>query len=156
MTKRWPPKHFAEVGRLAVAELGAGLVAVGAGEDRALVDTLRAALNPIRLVDLCGKTSLPRLAALAAEADLFVSNDTGPLHLAAAAGAHVIGLFTCTDPGRTGPYGDRARVVASKVWCAASYLKTCDRLDCMAELNPVRVWRAVREELESGLASRAS
>jgi lipopolysaccharide heptosyltransferase I len=150
MTKRWPPEHFAVVGRLAVAELGAGLVAVGASEDRPLVDSIRTALGPIGMLDLCGKTSLPRLAALAAEADLFVSNDTGPLHLAAAAGARVVGIFTCTDPGRTGPYGDRARVVASKIGCAASYLKTCDRLDCMTELTPARVWRVVREGLESG------
>lgn len=156
MTKRWPPEHFAAVGRLAAAELGAGLVAVGADEDRGLVDSIQNALDPIRLLDLCGKTSLPRLAALAAEADLFVSNDTGPLHLAAAAGARVIGIYTCTDPGRTGPYGDRARVVTSNIWCAASYLKTCDRLDCMTELSPARVWRAVRRELESALAAQAS
>jgi lipopolysaccharide heptosyltransferase I len=155
ITKRWPPEHFAEVGRRAVAELGAGLVGVGADEDRPLIDSLRQALNPIRLLDLRGQTSLPQLAALAAEADLFVSNDTGPLHLAAAADARVIGIFTCTDPGRTGPYGDRARVVSSKIWCAASYLKTCERLDCMTELTPARVWRVVREELESGLAARA-
>lgn len=156
MTKRWPPEHFAAVGRLAASELGAGLIGVGAADDRPLVDSIRDALDPIRLLDLCGKTSLPRLAALAAEADLFVSNDTGPLHLAAAAGARVIGLFTCTDPGRTGPYGDRARVVASKIGCAASYLKTCGRLDCMTELGPALVWSAARQELESVSAAQVS
>ncbi len=149
MTKRWPPEHFAEVARRAAVELGAGLIAVGANEDRPLVEALRKPLGPVPMLDLCGKTTLPQLAALASELDLFVSNDTGPLHLAAATGAKVIGIFTCTNPGRTGPYGENARVVTSKIWCAASYVKTCDRLDCMTELTPARVWHAVREELQA-------
>jgi len=155
MTKRWPPAQFAEVGRRAVAEFGAGLIAVGGGEDRPLVDSLQERIRPIRILDLCGKTNLPQLAALASEADLFVSNDTGPLHLAAAADARVIGIYTCTDPGRTGPYGDQARVVTSKIWCKCSYLKKCDRLECMTELSADRVWKVVREMLKSALPMRA-
>ena len=131
-------------------------MAIGSGEDRPLVDSLRDSLGPIKLLDLCGKTNLPQLAALAAEADLFVSNDTGPLHLAAAADARVIGIYTCTDPGRTGPYGERARVVTSQIWCAKSYLKKCDRLECMTELSAERVWRIAREELTASRTAKAS
>ena len=147
LTKRWPPSSFAAVARRAVEELGAGLVAVGAAEDRGLVDELLGAIAPLPCLDLCGATSLPRLAAVAAAADLFLSNDTGPLHLAAAAGGRVLGVYTCTEPARTGPYGPKASSVRSCVWCAPSFIKTCPRLECMAELTPEKVWQAAKRQL---------
>ncbi|WP_435009859.1 glycosyltransferase family 9 protein [Tundrisphaera lichenicola] len=150
LTKRWPPEHFAEVARRAVTTKGAGLVLVGAPEDRPLVEALKAALGPIGALDLCGRTSLPRLAALSSEVDVFLSNDTGPLHLAAAAGPRVVGVYTCTSPGRTGPYGPGAIAVTSCVWCAPSYVRECARLECMTELTPDRVWTAVQSQLEPG------
>ncbi len=150
LTKRWPPEHFAEVGRRAVEERGAGLVLVGAPEDRPLVDALKVGLGPIEALDLCGQTSLPRLAAVAEEVDVFLSNDTGPLHLAAATGTRVVGVYTCTSPARTGPYGVNAVAVTSCVWCAPSFVRTCPRLECMAELTPDRVWRAVEAQLDAG------
>jgi ADP-heptose:LPS heptosyltransferase len=146
-TKRWPPSSFAEVARRAATERGAGLVAVGAPEDRPLVEELIRALDPLLCLDLCGATTLPRLAAIAAASDCFLSNDTGPLHLAAASGARVVGVYTCTDPARTGPYGPSALAVRSCVWCAPSFVKRCDRLDCMVELTPERVWPAVDRQL---------
>lgn len=149
LTKRWPPQHFAEIARRLVATRGAGLIAVGAPEDQPLVDALRDGLAPIPLLDLCGRTTLPQLAALAAESDLFLSNDTGPLHLAAAAGAKVIGIYTCTSPRLTGPYGLRAATVQSCIWCAPSYVRNCRRLDCMTELTPDRVWPVVLAQLET-------
>ena len=156
LTKRWPPAQFAEVARRAVIERGAGLVAVGAPEDRPLVDELLAALAPLPCLDLCGMTSLPRLAAVASMSDGFLSNDTGPLHLAAASGARVVGIYTCTDPARTGPYGARAVAVRSGVWCAPSFVKRCDRLECMAELTPDRVWAAVDRQLSAGRGAAPS
>jgi len=149
LTKRWPPSHFAEVARRAVVENGASLIAVGASEDRPLVDELLAALAPLPCLDLCGLTSLPRLAAISAEADVFLSNDTGPLHLAAATGTKVVGVYTCTNPKRTGPYGPNAIAVQSCVWCAPSYVKKCDRLECMTELTPDRVWPSVAHQLSA-------
>jgi heptosyltransferase I len=146
-TKRWPPEHFAEVARRAAEGWGAGLVAVGAAEDRPLIDRLRDRLGPLPLRDLCGATTLPRLAAVAAESDVFLSNDTGPLHLAAATGARVVGVYTCTSPRLTGPYGPDAIAVQTGVWCAARCVRRCGRLECMAELTPDRVWSAVRAQL---------
>ena len=154
LTKRWPPEHYAEIGRRLVSKFGGGLVAVGASEDRSLVDALRRHIVPLGVLDLCRQTSLPQLAALSLEADLMISNDTGPLHLAAAAGARVLGIYTCTNPKLTGPFGPRATTVQSCVWCAPSFVKNCNRLDCMTELTPDRVWPVVKELLESDLESR--
>jgi lipopolysaccharide heptosyltransferase I len=147
LTKRWPPEHFAEVARRAVSEFGAGLVAVGSSSDRPLVASLRSHLGTLPLLDFSGQTNLLQLAALAEQSDLFISNDTGPLHVAAAAGASVVGIYTCTSPRLTGPYGPRAITVESCVWCAASLRKSCDRLECFSELSADRVWPVVRSRL---------
>ncbi len=157
LTKRWPVEHFAEIARRAVDAFGAGLIAVGGREDRGLVDALAAKLNlaGAPLLDLCGATSLLQLAALARQADLYVSNDTGPIHLAAAAGASVVGIYTCTDPRLTGPYGPNAAVVKSCLWCSPSFLKTCDRLECFVELSPDRVWPTVQARLAEARGSAA-
>ena len=154
LTKRWPPEHFAAVARRATERRGAGILLVGAPEDRALVDAVRQALGPVEALDVSGRTTLPQLAALSSEVDVFLSNDTGPLHLAAAAGARVVGVYTCTSPIRTGPYGPDALSVRSCVWCAPSYLKNCSRLECMAELTPDRVWTAVEAQLDAIEAGR--
>jgi ADP-heptose:LPS heptosyltransferase len=147
-TKRWPPEHYAEIGRRATAEYGAGLIAVGSAVDRPLVAELVRRSEPGSVLDLCGRTSLLQLAAVAVESDLMLSNDTGPLHLAAAAGARVIGIYTCTSPLLTGPFGPRVATVQSCVWCASSFLKRCRRLECMSELTPARVWPVVQAQIE--------
>lgn len=148
-TKRWPPAHFAEVARKAVDLRGAGLFAVGAPEDRPFVEEMIGRLAPTPVVNVAGRTTLPQLAALAEEADVFLSNDTGPLHLAVAAGARVVGVYTCTDPVANGPYGPLALSVKSGVWCAGSYHVNCPRkLECMSELGPDRVWPLVVEQID--------
>jgi heptosyltransferase-1 len=155
LTKRWPPQHFAEVARRAAMEFGAGLIVVGSEEDRPLARALAHELGSVPLLDLSGQTTLMELAALAAESDLFLSNDTGPLHLAAAVGARVVGIYTCTNPDLTGPYGPRATAVRSCVWCAPSFRRRCNRLDCMSELTPDRVWSSVKLRLMQSFESAA-
>jgi lipopolysaccharide heptosyltransferase II len=151
LTKRWPPEHFADLASRLQKSRGASLVTIGAAEDAGLVRAFRERLGNAALLDLCGETSLPQLAALASAADLVISNDTGPLHLASAAGARVVGIYTCTDPIENGPYGPNAAVAEAKLWCAGSYLKTCSRMDCMRELTPERVWPVVEAALDRAL-----
>jgi len=154
-TKRWPVEHFAEVARRAVSEFGAGIVAVGASEDRHLAEALQRHLGAIPVLDLCGRTNLLQLAAVARRADLFLSNDTGPIHLAAAVGAPVVGVYTSTDPLLTGPYGPNATVAQSPVRRSASHYKKRDRLDGRDEITPDRVWSLVRPRLSRAMESAA-
>jgi lipopolysaccharide heptosyltransferase I len=156
LTKRWPPEHFAAIGRRLIAGYQAGLIAVGGAADRPLVQALLSRFAPGDVLDLSGRTNLHQLAALSARSDLFISNDTGPLHLAAAVGARVIGIYTCTNPALTGPFGPRATTVQTGIWCKCSLKKTCDRMDCMSELTPERVWPKVQEQIELAISSSAS
>ncbi|HZZ80119.1 MAG TPA: glycosyltransferase family 9 protein [Gemmataceae bacterium] len=139
LTKRWPPEHFADLARLTHKYFGGTAIFVGAPEESALADQSAATLaGPV--ARLTGKTTLPQLVALLAECDAMIANDTGPLHLAVALGRPVVAPYTCTLIEKTGPFGQSDRAVSTSIWCRGSYLKTCPRMECMAELTPDRLW----------------
>jgi ADP-heptose:LPS heptosyltransferase len=143
MTKRWPPEHFAALAQQAHAYFGGTFIFVGGPEDAALAQTTAARLRgPKR--DLTGATTLPRLGAILEQADVMLANDTGPLHLAAALGRPVVAPYTCTRVRLNGPYGAEVGAVETRVWCHGAYLKRCDRLECMAELTPARLWPVLK------------
>jgi len=152
-TKRWPAESFAELARRAHAECGAGVVLLGGPGDAQVAQHVAQNLAGPR-VNLAGRTSLLELAAISSAADVFLSGDTGPMHLAAAVGTRVVAVFTCTSPARARPYGPDNRVVATRVSCAASYLKTCSTKHCMLELSPGRVWPSLAAALGEAVARR--
>jgi lipopolysaccharide heptosyltransferase I len=139
VTKRWLPAHFAELTRRVQRQVGATAVFVGGKDETPLAQAVADQLDGPRC-DLTGRTTLPQLAAVLALADVMLSNDTGPLHLAAALGRPVVAPFTCTRVVKNGPYGAAENAVETRVWCRGSYVKRCPRLECMAELTPDRLW----------------
>jgi heptosyltransferase-1 len=157
LTKRWPPESFAELAARAQALTGGSALFVGSPDEAALSHSAAARLSgPV--CQLAGKTTLPQLVAILAEADVMLANDTGPLHLAVALGRPVVAPFTCTLVQATGPYGQAERAVATSVACHGSYLKRCARMECMTELTPDRVWPTLEQVLlswqqRSGLAA---
>ena len=148
VTKRWPVGHFAELLGRAQSHFGGSCVFVGAADDFALSQEVVAKLRGPSL-DLTGKTSLPRLAALLSLADVMVANDTGPLHLASALGVPCVAPYTCTRVKLHGPYSSLAGGVETRVPCAGSYLKTCGKMICMPELTPDRLWSKLAETLDT-------
>jgi lipopolysaccharide heptosyltransferase II len=153
-TKRWPIEKFAEIAR----NFDGSVVVVGSAGERALaariVDGSASRKQPI--VNLAGETTLKQLAALLGAVDVLVSNDSGPMHLAAALGTPVVGIFTCTSPRLSGPAGTIHELVSTTVACAASYHKSCPRwgrshLGCMSELPVERVSDALARILERRL-----
>jgi lipopolysaccharide heptosyltransferase I len=146
LTKRWPPEHFAALLRRAQAEYGGTAVFVGAPDEAEISRQVAAALAGPRW-DVTGRTTLPQLAAVLDAADVLLANDTGPLHLAVALGRPIVAPYTCTQIARNGPYGQFDRAVETGVWCKGSYRRTCDRLDCMSELTPERLWPRLHEVL---------
>jgi ADP-heptose:LPS heptosyltransferase len=141
-TKRWPVASFATLAGRALQAYGGTIVLVGGPEEQNLARRFEE-VHAGPLLDLTGQTNLKQLAAVLAQADVMVSNDSGPLHLAAALGRPVLAPYTCTSPLRTGPYQCPDGAVATEVWCAASYRKHCRRMDCMRELTPDRLWPAL-------------
>jgi lipopolysaccharide heptosyltransferase I len=146
MTKRWPPEHFAALARMAQRRFGGTVVFVGSADELEMAAaTSRQLAGPT--LNLSGKTSLVQLAALLRLADVMIANDTGPLHLAAALGRPVVAPYTCTKVLLNGPYGREHGAVETRVPCQGSYITRCDRLDCMAELTPNRLWPILEEVL---------
>jgi lipopolysaccharide heptosyltransferase I len=145
-TKRWPVQHFQELAQLAIQRAGGSVVLVGSGAERGLAAAFQHGFHG-GLVDLTGSTTLGQLAAVLKQADVVISNDSGPLHLAAALGRPVVAPFTCTSIVRTGPYNQLQAAVPTRLWCAASYLKTCARMECMTELTPERLWPVLERHL---------
>ncbi len=145
LTKRWPPEHFAYLLHRAVTTFGGTAIFLGVPEDQPLTDRVLAKF-PAPSLDLTGRTTLPQLAAMLQSADLMLANDTGPLHLAAALGVPTVAPYTCTRIDRHGPYPTGGGV-ATSVACHGSYLKQCDRMICMTELTPERLWPTLCERM---------
>jgi ADP-heptose:LPS heptosyltransferase len=103
--------------------------------DRAVTTRIRGMMTE-QALDWTGETSLKELAALARLSDAVISTDTGPMHLAAAAGGQVVALFGPTAPWRTGPYGPGQVVVRKGVECSPCFGRKCDQgRRCMTEIT---------------------
>ncbi len=145
-TKRWAAERF---GRLAdrLAEMGFDCAVVIGSEERDLATLVMAAARR-RLPALGAELDPVELAAVLARARLLVSNDSGPMHLAAAVGTPVVAFFGPTDPGRTAPAGSPSRILDRYVFCSPCYLKACPYgHECMKEISVEDALRAVEEVL---------
>jgi heptosyltransferase-2 len=120
--KRWAPDRFAAVARAMLADGHSVLVLGGAGDAddvRAVRDAAPGALA------LASPVRVGTLAALLESADLLVTNDTGPMHLAAAVGTRTVAIFGSTSPTWTRPWGEGHVVVDHPVPCAPCFQRTC-------------------------------
>lgn len=111
LSKRWPAIAFGELASLLVQREGATVVLVGALSDRDAVQ-VAADFTDGPVIDLGGQLSIPELAAVAERSDLYIGNDSGASHLAAAVGTPTVTIFGPTSPSQYRPLGTRARVCA--------------------------------------------
>ncbi len=109
-SKRWPAAHFAALGRILAAERGATILVLGGPADAAAAQIVADSAGPAAR-NLAGRTPFDLWVALLSRCDVVVANDSGGMHLAAAAGAAVVALYGATDPARTGPLSDRVRIL---------------------------------------------
>lgn len=146
--KRWPPARVAELSaRLTAA--GAAVLLVGAAGDRDAGREIESSLSAgSRIVNLIGRTDLRLLVGVLAACRVFVSNDSGAMHLAAAAGVPVAAIFGPTDERVTAPLGDHD-VIIHQVFCRPCLLRDCP-IDhrCMQGIGVERVFDAVSRRLE--------
>lgn len=142
-TKLWTAKQFEELAER-LLEKGFQVVFTGSREDRALIDEMAGKLGS-SVIRLEGRTSLKVLAAVYRSANVVVSTDTGPMHLAAAVGTPVVALFGPTAPWRTGPYGQGHVVLRAGVSCSPCFSRSCKtaEFEPMACMNRITVEQVV-------------
>jgi ADP-heptose:LPS heptosyltransferase len=150
--KRWPAENFAELVRRLAKEFPDRRFAIlGGVEDQPLGEIiLRAA--PARCLNLCGQTSLPEMVEWLRLCELLVTNDTGPMHAAAALGKPLVALFGPTEPRRTGPYGHLENVLRLDLPCSPCLKSHCvyEKPDeCLKAISPAMVFERVQKQLQS-------
>lgn len=152
--KRWPREHFIELARhLHRVRPDLRMVILGGHADQSLGTAIAAAAGPYAL-DLTGRLSLWEMVEWLRHCRLMVTNDTGPMHVAAALGKPVVGLFGPTEPARTGPYGAGHQILRESLPCAPCLKAEChwnEPLACLRQLSPVRVAAAVLARLTETL-----
>lgn len=147
-SKNWPESHYAQVARRAFRELDARIVLVASRLEDAEPFIAQA---DVPLLNLSGATSLKELAAVISAADLFLTGDSGPMHIADALGVPLVAIFGPTDPERTGPYFQRDGVLRANVACGPCFSRRCKRkgLECQHAISPDRVFEVLRRKLRS-------
>jgi ADP-heptose:LPS heptosyltransferase len=140
--KQWPLEHFVELATRLAEAPDTRLVLVGAGADVPLTRQIAAAVGD-RAIDTAGRTTIGQAAALLERSALCISNDTGPMHVAAAAGVPVVALFGASNYRRFGPWKGH-RVLTLDLPCSPAMgvasidrCRSClfDRPRCMHELS---------------------
>src|SRR3954467_8037621 len=146
-SRRYPPESFARAIDLFAAQTGCQVVLTGEQSERPLVDSIQNSMKT-RALSLAGRLSLGELGALIERADLLVSNNTGPAHIAAALGTPVVDLYALTNPQHT-PWRVRNRVLFHDVPCRNCYKSECPQghHDCLRLVEPERVAAAACELL---------
>lgn len=143
--KRWPVDHFAAVCERWINETPGSVLVLGGRDDLAVAQTLAERLGP-RALSLAGQTSLAGWAALLQGVDAVVANDSGGMHLAAAVGTPVVGIFGLTDPAQTGPLGPRVATVQEGAGGQRDIARQSGEAQKrLAALSPERVYEALQE-----------
>jgi heptosyltransferase-2 len=146
--KRWPAARFALVGDRAMAELGASVALIGSADE---LDVSRevAGLMKSQPLMLTGRTSLAEVVAVLSLADVLVTNDTGPAHIAAALNRPTLVIFGPTIPTTTRPFSKVAEVIRKPPDCAPCMLRDCP-IDhrCMTAISPDEVFARVSSLIE--------
>ena len=146
--KRWSVESYAQLACELLRERNARIVLVGGKGEKQVARSIVSEMNG-RAVDLSGQTTLEQLVAVLCKADLFIGNDSGPMHLAAACGTKVIGLFGPTSPQRFGPYGDNCAALRMESDCSPCMREECKRPGhrCIDSISVDDVMKTVRRML---------
>ena len=149
-TKRWPVSHFREVAGRLVSEMGMRIVALGAPDEQELSENIVSDLPLGSAVNLCGETTLKELVAAISLCRLFITNDSGPMHIAAALGIPTVSIFGPTSPKRVAPFGQEKYVVTSELPCLGCYMRKCDKIspNCMERVTPGSVYEMSLKAIE--------
>ena len=149
-TKNWPINYFIDLAQRLQKARDVSLFLLGGPQDVGICGKIERALAG-RIVNTAGKASLLETGGLLEKMDLLIANDSGPVHMAVAVGTPALVIFGPTDPLRTGPYGDRNRVVRISLPCQPCFSRTCGEpgVPCLSGVMPQMVEETALGMLEN-------
>jgi ADP-heptose:LPS heptosyltransferase len=153
--KRWPAERFGEIARVLGEVRGLHSVVVWGPGEEALAGAVAGAANGA--ASIAPPTGLADLLELSRAASLVIAGDTGPLHVAAAAGTPVVGIFGPTDPARNGPWRAGDAIVSRYGECGCHYERRCRQADwCLARIAVAEITAAIQQVVrgDSGAHNR--
>ena len=152
--KRWPAERFGEVAAFVKEVRGLpSFVLWGPGEEGLAGAVVDASGGAARIAP---RTGLPDLVALCRAASLMISGDTGPVHIAAAAGTPIVAMFGPTDPHRNGPWFPEDVTISRFGACGCHYERRCHKPQwCLDSIDVAEVTAAIQQRLASGNAGGA-
>jgi len=149
--KRWFPERFAAVADRLIDNLSAQAILLGSSEDRKSADSVEQNARH-RLINLAGKTSLKETIAIISRCDLFISNDSGLMHIAGALNIPTVAVFGSTNPVTTSPVGDKSVVIYKDTSCSPCLKETCPTdFRCMDMISVEEVYETAKKLITGSL-----
>jgi lipopolysaccharide heptosyltransferase II len=154
-SRRYPPEGFIEVGKILTQKKGLQIVFTGGQPECGLVESIQKEVGE-KTVSLAGMLTLEELAALLQLTPLLISNNTGPVHMAAAVGTPVVDIYALTNPQHT-PWMTPHRVLNHDVPCKYCYKSVCPQghQECISKVPPADVVKAAAQLLKAETKPRA-
>lgn len=147
--KCWLPERFREVALHLLENPKVVVIFFGDAAGSALVKEICHEM-PARVINMAGKTNLRELMALIAGCSIFLTNDSGPMHIASAFDVPLLALFGSTSPVKTGPFNGGV-VLNKKVECSPCYKRVCPiDFRCMTKISAEEVYQNLRRMIENG------
>ena len=136
--RQWAPERFIQMINILIHKYNARIVLTGTNKEMHVIEPIAKAVNSQNLMVAAGKTNIPQVAAILHLSDLLISGDTGPMHIAVAAGTPVVSMFLASAFGfETGPYSEGNLVLQPIIGCGpCNPNKSCARPDCHEHIDP--------------------
>jgi len=144
--KRWMPERYAELADWLIARKQAKILFVGVADEMPIITKIQQLMRA-ESINIAGKTTLTQLASILHISNVFIGNDSGPMHLAAAVGTPTIGLYGPGDPTRFRPVGIKCQIIQRKQDCPPCAGTTCrfGKDGCMAKIQVIDVIQTLEE-----------
>lgn len=152
-SKRWPTGRFAELALRIISELNGRIVIFGSASEVNIANEIIKQLETqdsrlkTNLLMMAGKTNLRELAAFISECNVFITNDSGPMHMASALFVPTVAIFGSTDASTTSPFGKGHKVVTRNLPCSPCLERECPEghLKCMTDITVDEVFRGLKD-----------
>ncbi len=145
-SKQWPTQYYEKLVKKLISDYNCNIILIGGQEDNKQAKIL-SRLDKKRILDFTGKTTIRQSAAVIGRCDLFITNDSAPMHISSAMGVPTVSIFGPTDPMRLAPLNKNSIAVYSKIRCAPCFgtdrFTKCRDHNCITSVRVGEVFNAV-------------